>query len=72
MHTCNQNRAGQALERALGLTAKKNNLPMQSGDVPATAASTYELDAWVGFKPNTAVQQGVARFVDWYRNYYKV
>ena len=59
-----------ALETALGKTAKKNYLPMQPGDVPATAANTDELDAWVGFKPNTAVPQGVARFVDWYRNYY--
>lgn len=62
----------QALESALDITAKKNYLPMQPGDVPVTAANTDELDAWVGFKPNTSVQQGVARFVDWYRNYYKV
>ena len=62
----------QALESALGITAIKNFLPMQPGDVPATAASTAELDAWVGFKPNTAVQMGVALFVDWYRNFYKV
>ena len=62
----------QALESALGITAIKNFLPMQPGDVPATAANTDELDAWVGFKPNTAVQQGVALFADWYRNYYKV
>lgn len=62
----------QALESALGITAKKNCLPMQPGDVPATAANIDELVAWVGFKPNTTVQQGVARFVDWYRNYYKV
>jgi UDP-glucuronate 4-epimerase len=61
-----------ALETALGKTAKKNYLPMQPGDVPATAANTDELDTWVGFKPNTAVPQGVARFVDWYSNYYKV
>lgn len=60
-----------ALEKALGLTAKKNYLPMQPGDVPATAANTAELEAWVGFKPQTGVQQGVARFADWYRNYYK-
>ena len=59
-----------ALETALGKTAKKNYLPMQPGDVPATAANTDELDTWVGFKPNTAVPQGVAQFVDWYRNYY--
>ncbi|MDO8775165.1 MAG: NAD-dependent epimerase [Burkholderiaceae bacterium] len=62
----------QALERALGVTAKKNYLPMQPGDVPATAANTDELDAWVGFKPNTSVQHGVARFVEWYRSYYNV
>jgi UDP-glucuronate 4-epimerase len=62
----------QALENALGLVARKNFLPMQPGDVPATAANTDELAAWVGFKPNTAVRNGVARFVDWYRNYYRV
>jgi UDP-glucuronate 4-epimerase len=61
-----------ALETALGMTAKKNYLPMQPGDVPATAANTDELDAWVGFKPNTPVQQGVAKFVGWYRSYQKV
>jgi UDP-glucuronate 4-epimerase len=61
-----------ALENALGVTAQKNYLPMQPGDVPATAANTDELDSWVGFKPNTPVQQGVAQFVDWYRSYYKV
>ena len=61
-----------ALESALGRTAIKNFLPMQPGDVPATSAITDELSAWVGFKPDTAVPQGVARFVDWYRSYYKV
>lgn len=62
----------KALEKALGLTAKKNYLPMQPGDVPATAANTDELKAWVGFNPNTTVEQGVVQFVDWYRRYYKV
>jgi UDP-glucuronate 4-epimerase len=61
-----------ALESALGLTSKKNYLPMQPGDVPATAANTEQLYAWVGFKPNTTVEQGVVRFVDWYRSYYKI
>ena len=61
-----------ALESSLGVTAKKNYLPIQPGDVPATAANTDELNAWVGFKPNTTVQQGVTRFVEWYRNYYKI
>lgn len=58
-----------ALEIALGKTAQKNFLPMQAGDVPATAANTDELNAWVGFKPNTAVMAGVARFVEWYCAY---
>lgn len=61
-----------ALEGALGRSAQKNYLPMQPGDVPATAANTEELNAWVGFKPNTAVNDGVARFVDWYCGYYTV
>ena len=61
-----------ALETALGKTAQKNFLPMQPGDVPATAANTDELNDWVGFKPNTAVVEGVAKFVDWYRSYYKL
>ena len=60
-----------ALESALGKTAQKNFLPMQPGDVPITAANTDELNAWVGFKPNTLVIEGVARFVAWYKGYYK-
>ena len=58
-----------ALEDALGITARKNFLPMQSGDVPATAANTDELFDWVGFKPGTAVREGVGKFVGWYRGY---
>ena len=60
-----------ALEIALGREVKKNYLPMQLGDVPATSADIRELDAWVGFKPNTNVVEGVRRFVDWYRSFYK-
>ena len=60
----------EAIEHALGQTAVKNYLPMQPGDVPATAANTDELDAWVGFKPGTEVRVGVERFVTWYRQYH--
>jgi len=60
-----------ALEEALGRKAERNYLPMQPGDVPATSANTYELDAWVGFKPATPVREGVRRFVEWYREFYK-
>jgi UDP-glucuronate 4-epimerase len=60
----------EAVESALGITAQKQFLPMQAGDVPATAADTGALDAWVGFRPNTPVKEGVARFVAWYREFY--
>ena len=59
-----------ALESALGITADKNMLPMQPGDVPMTSADTAELVEWVGFAPNTDVRDGVQRFVDWYLAYH--
>ena len=61
-----------ALEEALGLSATKILLPMQPDDGPATAADTTALEAWTGFKPNTPLREGVARFVSWYRDFYKV
>ena len=61
-----------ALEKALGINAIKKLLPMQPGDVPATSADTHELGAWVGFWPNTPVIDGVAKFVEWYRDFYDV
>ena len=62
----------EAVESALGISAEKQFLPMQPGDVPATAADTSALEAWTGFKPNTSVRDGVARFVAWYREFYGV
>jgi len=62
----------EAVEDALGITATKEFLPMQPGDVPATAADTSALEAWTGFKPNTPVKEGVAQFVAWYREFYRV
>ena len=62
----------EAIESALGITAIKEFLPMQPGDVPATSASTSALEVWTGFKPNTPVKEGVARFVSWYRDFYAV
>ena len=60
----------RALEAALGVTAKMNMLPMQPGDVQATSADTHELGKWVGFQPNTPVEIGVKKFVEWYLGYY--
>jgi UDP-glucuronate 4-epimerase len=59
-----------ALEQALGVTAVKNFLPLQPGDMPATAANTAELEQWTGFRPRTAVADGVQRFADWYLGHY--
>jgi UDP-glucuronate 4-epimerase len=59
-----------ALEEALGVEARKNFLPIQPGDVPATSADTSQLEAWVGFKPSTPVREGVRRFAEWYRQHY--
>jgi len=60
----------EAIEAALGITAEKQFLPLQPGDVLATAADTSALEAWIGFRPNTPVQEGVSRFVAWYRGFY--
>ena len=59
-----------AIEEALGRVARKNFLPIQDGDVPATFADVSELEAWTDFKPATSVRDGVGRFVAWYRTYY--
>lgn len=60
----------EVLEEALGKKAVKNLLPMQPGDVAATYANVDDLIADTGFQPATSVEQGVAAFVRWYREYY--
>ncbi len=62
----------EVLEQCLGRKAELNKLPLQPGDVPDTYADVSELTAATGYKPATTVEDGVARFVDWYRNYYDV
>lgn len=59
------------LENCLGIEAKKEFLPMQPGDVPETYADIDELAHEVGFSPRTAIEDGVAKFVAWYKDYYK-
>jgi UDP-glucuronate 4-epimerase len=56
----------EALEKALGKTAKKNFMDIQAGDVPATHADVYKLEEYVNFRPQTSVKEGVKKFVDWY------
>jgi UDP-glucuronate 4-epimerase len=62
----------RAIEAVLGRQAKLNLLPMQAGDVQATEADTALLSAAVGFRPDTPVEEGVRRFVEWYCHYYRV
>lgn len=62
----------EAIEDALGMTAEKEFLDLQAGDVPATYADVDDLMQDVGFKPETPLQTGIQRFVDWYREYYGV
>lgn len=62
----------EALEKAVGAKAQMNMLPMQPGDVPATAADTRALEQWIGFKPDTTIEVGIGRFVDWYKEYYGI
>lgn len=59
-----------ALEKALGKPAIKNMLPMQPGDVLETSADTQALYKVIGFRPHTPVEEGVAQFVSWYKQYY--
>ncbi len=62
----------EVLENCLGKEAKKNFLPMQKGDVPATSADVDDLVADVGFKPDTPIETGIRNFVDWYRQFYNI
>ena len=62
----------EVLEDALGRKAVLDLQPMQKGDVPATMADVSALEQDVGYRPATPIEVGIPRFVEWYRNYYKV
>src|SRR5699024_3754280 len=62
----------EAIEKKLGKEATKNFLPLQAGDVPETYANVDDLYRDIDFQPETSIQQGVNRFIDWYIDYYGV
>ena len=62
----------ETLEQAIGRTAEKRFLPMQPGDVESTCADIRALQAATGFRPDTPIETGVRRFVDWYRDYHGI
>lgn len=61
-----------AIEKCLGRKAILDLLPMQPGDVPSTMADVSELQSAIAFRPETQVEEGIARFIEWYRDYYRV
>ncbi|MHC4962764.1 MAG: NAD-dependent epimerase [Planctomycetota bacterium] len=62
----------EAIEQALGKKAKKNMMSIQPGDVPATWANVDDLVEDLDYQPNTTVQEGVQRFIDWYKDFYHI
>lgn len=61
----------EVLEKTLGKTAEKQMMPLQPGDVPSTYANVEALIEDVGFQPATSIEDGVERFVKWYKGYYE-
>ncbi len=62
----------EAIEAATGKTALRNYIEMQKGDVPATYASSDLLQALTGYRPSTSIHQGVPKFIEWYRTYFRL
>ena len=61
-----------AIEEALDIKAKKEFLPLQPGDVPDTYADVSDLVNDFGYKPSTSLKEGVYKFIEWYKDYYKI
>jgi UDP-glucuronate 4-epimerase len=61
----------EVIEEKLGKKAVKNLLPIQEGDVPETFADVEALTRDVGFKPSTSIEDGIGKFIEWYKEYYK-
>ena len=62
----------EAIEKEVGIEAKKNFIPMQAGDVHATWSDASLLEYLTGYKPRTELKDGIQQFVRWYKNYYNV
>ena len=62
----------EVLEEKLGKKAIKNLLPMQDGDVRETCADIGDLEKEIGFRPNTSIEEGIGKFVKWYKEYYHI
>ena len=61
----------ETIEKELGQKAIKNFLPMQSGDVKDTHADTSLLENWIDYRPITTLEDGINKFINWYKSFYK-
>lgn len=61
----------EVLEECLGKKAKRNNLPLQPGDIVATSADVSDLGRDYDYRPSTSIETGIKNFVEWYMNYYE-
>ena len=61
----------KAIEMATGIKSIRNNLPMQAGDVPITFADVDDLVSEINFKPETSIEDGISKFVEWYKSFIK-
>jgi len=59
-----------AIEKKIGKTVKKNFMEIQPGDVPQTYADVTDLERDFNYKPNTSIDFGISKFIDWYKDYY--
>ena len=62
----------ELIEKKLNLTAEKELLPLQKGDVIETFANTNALNSWINYSPSTSIEEGVHKFIDWYKEYYLI
>ena len=60
------------IEKILDKKAIKNYLPLQPGDVPSTNAEVSDLENEFNYRPNTSINNGVQKFIDWYKSYYNI
>ena len=58
------------IENCIGETAIKSFMPIQPGDVPQTASNCLELESWIGYRPKTTIEEGIKKFITWYREFY--
>ena len=60
------------IENCIGEEAIKSFMPIQPGDVPQTSSDCLELESWIGYRPKTSIEEGIKKFINWYRRFYEI